>query len=97
MTHLLREFEFNCLLDLIPHIPIQQKWVPLYKSWIQNEFSEDVNIHVTKIWIENIHQIKQKIYIDGYWLLSKYTKNYPNDIQEQIKHALRLSGRFNLD
>jgi len=97
MTHHLREFEFNCLLDLIPHIPIQKKWIPLYKSWVHNEFSQDVNISIINLWIENIYKIKQKFYIDGYWLLSKYTLNYPNEIKEQIKHALRVSGRFKLN
>tara|TARA_A100001388_G_scaffold179817_1_gene134633 strand:- start:85 stop:390 length:306 start_codon:yes stop_codon:yes gene_type:complete len=97
MTYLLREFELACLVDLVNHVDLKETWYPLYKEWLQKEHSPNINLNITKKWVENIYQITGLFFINNYYkVLVKYIKDYPTETQKEIIFSLKLSGLHNL-
>lgn len=97
MTHFLREFELACLVDLVDHVDLKKTWYPLYKEWLQKEHIPNINLNITKKWVENIYQVTGLFFIDNYYkILAKYIKDYPSETQNEIIFSLKLSGLHDL-
>ena len=97
MTYFLRDFELACLVDLVNYVDLKETWYPLYKEWLQNEHSLNINLNITKKWVENIYKITGLFFIDNYYkILAKYIKDYPSEAQNEIIFSLKLSGLHDL-
>ena len=46
MTYFLRDFELACLVDLVNYVDLKETWYPLYKEWLQNEHSLNINLNI---------------------------------------------------
>jgi|TARA_Y200000002_G_C22612507_1_gene634485 hypothetical protein len=97
MIYFLRDFELACLVDLVNHVDLKETWYPLYKEWLKNEHSLNINLNITKKWVDNIYKITDMLFIDNYHkILVKYIKDYPIEAQNEIVFSLKLSGLYNL-
>ena len=90
MTNLLRQFELDCLTQLIPFIDIEKEWIPLYREWLQKEHLEYLNLSITRQWMNHINKItgftaEENISNAIYKIIEEYPEHTKNDIIFGIK------------
>lgn len=59
MNSLYREIEMEWLIELIPYLSYKNEWTYLYKIWTKNEYNNEINFHIFKVW-RNIIVAKEK-------------------------------------
>lgn len=90
MTNLLRQFELDCLTQLVPFIDIEKEWIPLYREWLQKEHLEYLNLTITRQWMNHINKItgftaEENISNAIYKIIEEYPEHTKNDIIFGIK------------
>ena len=90
MTDLLRDYEFKCLIDLIPHMNFKKEWLPLYKNWNKLEYYQHINQNIISNWVKYVYYKKnnkslKKNFVD----YQKSMKGYPLDIKKKNKDNIR--------
>ena len=82
-----REFELMCLSDLARTLNYDDKWKPLYKTWLKKEYSEIINYDIVKIWVRNVLERKHFLDIDS--VLYTNTNHFPKNIQKDIIYTIK--------
>ena len=97
MTDLLRDYEFKCLIDLIPHMNFKKEWLPLYKNWNKLEYYQHINQNIIRNWVKYVYYEKNnKSFKNSFVDYQKSMKGYPLDIKKKIKIVLERCGIKNV-
>ena len=93
MTNFLREYEFECLIDLIPVMDLEKQWLPLYREWNKLEYFQHLNTHILQNWIKYVYRKKinntvKKDHVN----YQKTMEGYPLDIKKKIHMQLQRYG-----
>jgi len=92
MTNLLRQFEFECLTQLVPFIDMEKEWYPLYREWLKKEELPYVNLKITRKWVDHIDEITgftAQVNISN--AMNKIIEQYPENTKMDIIFALKMT------
>ena len=87
MAQQLRLFELLCLTDLAGLISFDDKWKPLYVSWLKRENDEYIDFKIICLWVKKA--LKRRDFIDVNSVLYKNTEHFPKSVQTSIIYSIQ--------
>ena len=87
MARHLREFELQCLSDLAGIIPFEERWKPLYVSWLKRENDDYIDFRIVRMWAKKV--LKRKDFIDINSVLYRYTAHFPEAIRSSVIFSIK--------
>ena len=87
MNSLYREIEMEWLIELIPYLSYKNEWIYLYKIWTKNEYNNEINFHIFKVWRNIIVAKEKNIFFRKKWsetLLKNRMRQIPKKEKKQI-------------